>query len=214
MAGVGPAAGLLVDNERLQAELHHQLAELRNSRTRIVERADAERRALERDLHDGAQQRLLMLAHALRRARDLDPHLAAALAPAIHNATAANLELRETAHGIYPGVLESLGLAAAISQLEDQGRLVVDAAPEDRLPTAVERVAYRVVAECAGPARHRDPVRVDARLSEGVFVLVLRGRLDLAPDQVVGLRDHAGALGGDLTCEADRIEVNLPCASL
>jgi hypothetical protein len=61
--GAGPglvsAAGLLVDNERLQAELHKQLAELRESRTRLVERADAERRALERDLHDGAQQRLL-----------------------------------------------------------------------------------------------------------------------------------------------------------
>lgn len=211
--GVGPAAGLLVDNERLQAELHKQLAELRESRTRLVERADAERRILERDLHDGAQQRLLMLAHALRRARDLDPRLGAALGPAIDNATAAGRELRETAHGIYPGVLESLGLAAALSQLEDQGRLVVDAVPEDRLPTAVERVAYRVVAECAASAAQHDPVRVDARRPDNTLVLVLRGPLDLAPEQVVGLRDHAGALGGDLIRTADRIEVRLPCAS-
>jgi signal transduction histidine kinase len=212
-AGVGPAAGLLVDNERLQAELHNRLAELRESRTRLVERADAERRALERDLHDGAQQRLLMLAHALRRARDLDPRLGAALGPAIDDATAAGRELRETAHGIYPGVLESLGLAAAMSQLEDQGGLVVDAVPEARLHTAVERVAYRVVAECVATALHPDPVRVDARLSDDAFVLVLSGRLNLAPGQVVGLRDHAGALGGDLIRDDGRIEVRLPCAS-
>src|SRR5439155_3673120 len=112
---IGPAATLAIENERLQAEVLAQLEDLRASRARIVETGDAERLRLERDLHDGAQQRLLALSYDLRLARaaaeaDGDAELVTLLATAGDEAQTALGELRELAHGIYPAILAEAGL--------------------------------------------------------------------------------------------------------
>ena len=124
---VASAARLALENERLQAEARAQLEDLRSSRARIVEAGDAERRRLERDLHDGAQQRLVGLSLALRLLRsrlgsDEDGELAARLDEAEAELGEAVAELRELAHGIHPAVLSDEGLAAAIEALAEDAR--------------------------------------------------------------------------------------------
>ena len=109
---VGAAAGLALDRERLQAETRAQLQQLRASRARTVEAGDRARRQLERDLHDGAQQRLVVLSLALRLLRaELEPDRTGHLDAAEADLTAALAELRELARGIYPAVLVDEGLA-------------------------------------------------------------------------------------------------------
>ena len=113
------AARVAVENERLQAEVRAQVEELQSSRARIVEAGDAERRRLERDLHDGAQQRLLALSYDLRVARSKadaegDRTVATLVAAATEEAQAALEELRGLAHGIYPAILAEAGLAPRI----------------------------------------------------------------------------------------------------
>ena len=121
---IGAAARLAVDNERLRAEVLAQLEDLRASRARIVEAGDSARRRIERDLHDGAQQRLLTLSYELRLARadaeaDGDEALAPLLAVDGEEVQAALAELRDLAHGIYPAILTEAGLGPA---LVDAGR--------------------------------------------------------------------------------------------
>ena len=123
---VASAARLALENERLQAEARAQLEDLRSSRARIVEAGDAERRRLERDLHDGAQQRLVGLSLALRLLRGqlgaTTRELAARLDEAEAELGRAVAELRELAHGIHPAVLSDEGLAAAIEALAEDAR--------------------------------------------------------------------------------------------
>jgi signal transduction histidine kinase len=112
---IGPAIRLGLENERLQAELLAQLGELRASRARIVAAADAERRRLERNLHDGAQQRLLALSYDLRLARagaeaDGDTPAEMTLAEAASQTQDVLEQLRDLAHGIYPAVLAEAGI--------------------------------------------------------------------------------------------------------
>ena len=120
---IGPAARLAIDNERLRAEARARLRELKTSRTRIVEAGDAERRRLERDLHDGAQQRLVGLCVVLAMAREQRslPALEAADAD-LHRAID---DLRELAHGIHPAELSDEGLAAALETLADRAPVAV-----------------------------------------------------------------------------------------
>src|SRR6266487_3021072 len=146
---IGSAARLAVENERLQAEVLAQLEDLRASRARIVETGDAERRRLERDLHDGAQQRLLALFYDLRLARaaaeaDGDPKLVTLLAAAGDEAQTALGELRELAHGIYPAILAEAGLGPALATLADEATLPVELgeAPPERYPGPVETAVY------------------------------------------------------------------------
>src|SRR5438445_10459604 len=127
---IGPAVRLGLENERLQAEALHQLEELRASQARIVETGDDERRRLERDLHDGAQQRLLALSYDLRLARaaaeaDGDAAIASLLAGATDETLRALVELRELAHGIYPAILTEAGLSAALATPADTAALPV-----------------------------------------------------------------------------------------
>ena len=150
---VGGAAALALENERLEAELRANVQELRASRARIVESADAARRRIERDLHDGAQQQLVALAIALRTARsrlERDPAAAGELLDeAAHDLDAAIRELRELARGIHPAVLTDRGLAAAVEALAQRIPLPVEiaATPSGRLPDPVEAAVYFVVAE-------------------------------------------------------------------
>jgi signal transduction histidine kinase len=126
------AASLALEHARLQAEVQAQLEQVRASRARIVEAGDAERRRLERDLHDGAQQRLVTLSLALAMARDraagADPALGSLLASASKEAREAIAELRELARGIHPAVLTQTGLAGAVEALAERSPVPIAAA--------------------------------------------------------------------------------------
>src|SRR5262245_10681515 len=170
-AEVTAAARLALENERLEAEVRARLEELRASRARIVEAGDAERKRLERDLHDGAQQRLVGLALSLRllRSRDSTPELERAEA----ELRLAVKELRELAHGIFPAVLADEGLAAAVEALAEEAKVPVRIAdmPDRRFPAAVESAAYTVVAEGADAAVSR--LVVQATASGGMLAIRL-----------------------------------------
>jgi signal transduction histidine kinase len=149
---VAAAAAMAIANERLQAEVRAQLEEVRASRQRIVEAGDAERRRVERNLHDGAQQRMVILALELAMLRDRaggDPALSASLDRAAAELKQAIAELRELARGIHPAILTEEGLPAAVEALADRSpvpvRVVADF--DRRLPGPIEATAYFVVAE-------------------------------------------------------------------
>jgi signal transduction histidine kinase len=150
---VAVAAGLSIENERLQAQLRARVEELRRSRARIVEAGTAERRRLERNLHDGAQQRLVALSLTMRLAQGRlhkDPEGAEQLlAGAQEELGRALEELRELARGIHPAVLSDRGLRAALEALAGRSPVPVEleGTPPDRLPPPVEAAAYFVVAE-------------------------------------------------------------------
>jgi len=150
---VAAAAGLAVENERLKAQLRARVEQLRASRARIVDVGTAERRRLERNLHDGAQQRLVALSLSLRLAQaKLHKDAAAAdrlLVGAQEELALALGELRELARGIHPAVLSDRGLKVALESLAGRSPVPValDGTPRERLPPAVEAAAYFVVAE-------------------------------------------------------------------
>ncbi len=146
------AAGLALENERLQAELRARLEELRASRFRLVETADVERRRLERNLHDGAQQRLVALSLSLALAeREFasDPAVIELLERTRSDLADALAELRELARGIHPSLLTDRGLKAALEALANRALVPVELAglPDERLPDGVEAAAYYLVAE-------------------------------------------------------------------
>jgi signal transduction histidine kinase len=169
---VGSAARLAIDNERLRAAQLAQLDELSASRRRLVAAADAARRGLERDLHDGAQQHLLAVVYELRLARSAaDGDLAATLDAAVDMVAVALHELRDLAHGIFPAVLEEGGLVPALWTLADEAAVPVELSevPQERLPAPVERAAYLVISGAIDAATAAsgpdDPARrLDARL--------------------------------------------------
>jgi signal transduction histidine kinase len=219
---IGPAITLGLENERLQAELLAQLEELRASRARIVETADAERRRLERDLHDGAQQRLLALSYDIRLARASaeaggDTAAEMTLATATEQTGAALEELRELAHGIYPAVLAEAGLAPALATLADTAPLPVQIrrADDRRYPAPVEAAAYFTVAEAIGDAARRGADRAAVTVApEGRQLVVTvedNGTGRDAP--MVTLADRVGALGGSLSIEQTACRAEIPCAS-
>jgi signal transduction histidine kinase len=154
VASVASAMRLAVENERLQAQVEEQLDEVRASRVRIVEAGDAERKRVERDLHDGAQQRLVSLTLALRLVRtklgqNPAPGVSDSLDQATDDARAALAELRELARGIHPAILSQAGLGAAIESLADRSPVDVrvEVAADERFSPAVEATAYFVVSE-------------------------------------------------------------------
>jgi len=170
---VAATARLALDNERLQAEAWSQLEDLRASRARIVQTGDAERRRLVRDLHDGAQQRLVTLSLALRLARTrlgpgVDPALAGRIDEAEDELRAALADLRELAQGIFPVILAEEGLAAAVEALAEAAPLEITALPSERLDSPVEAAAYFVVSEAvrrAAPSTLKvSAARRDSRL--------------------------------------------------
>jgi signal transduction histidine kinase len=206
-----------VENVRLDAELQARLDELRESRARIVEAGYAERRRVERDLHDGAQQRLVALALDLRRTRAAlarDPAEAAELLDAAsHELTAATEELRELARGIHPPVLTDRGLVAALEALARRAPLPVrvEAADAGRAPDAVEAAAYFVASEAlTNVARHARAERAVVRVArpDGMLRLEVEddglGGADLgAGSGLRGLADRVGALDGTLEVESE-----------
>jgi signal transduction histidine kinase len=217
---LGAAARLALDNERLQAEVLAQLVDLRASRTRIVETGDSERRRLERDLHDGAQQRLLALSYDLRLAgagarADGDAEAASLLADATGQAQTALGDLRELAHGIYPAILTEAGLASAIATLADAAPLPVEIVETatDRFPAPVETAIYLVAAEAIEEAGARGASYVTLSLVRDDDRLVLDAADDgsARTSLMVHLADRVGALGGSLEVAPMRVRADVPC---
>ena len=228
LQAVGAAASLALENARLQAELRAQLAEVRASRARIVEAGDAERRRLERDLHDGAQQRLLgvRLALQLARGRLADGGASAdeLLAEADAEVVDALAELRALARGIHPAILTEEGLPAALTALARRAPVPVDltVCPE-RLPNPVEATVYFVAAEAlANVVKHADASRVTLEVMRANGRVAIKvtddgvGRADPAGAGLRGLRDRVEALDGLLQVESPsgrgtRVSAAIPC---
>ena len=218
---IGAAVRLGIENERLRAEVLAQMAELRASRARIVEAGDDERQRLERDLHDGAQQRLLALSYDIRRARaaaeaDGDTATSPILAAAIAEATAALAELRELAHGIYPAILEAAGLGSALENLADEAALKVDLrADVERCDGRVENAAYGLVAEALVDAAARGAGRATVTAERNAGRLVLTVADDGLPrtSSLLKVEDRIGAVGGQMWLNSTKLRAELPCAS-
>ena len=150
---VGAAAALALANERLEAELRAKVEELRASRTRLVDVGLRQRRRLERDLHDGAQQRLVSLALTLRLAQEklegAPRDTQRLLERSREELEQALKELRELARGIHPAVLSDRGLGAAVEAIAHRAPLPVEVGelPDERFPEHVELAAYFVISE-------------------------------------------------------------------
>ncbi len=231
MAGASAAAAIALENTRLQVELRARLEELRGSRTRIVEVAQDERKRLERNLHDGAQQRLVALSMELGRMESRLPQDAperADLARARGEIASSLAELRQVAHGLHPAVVSSHGLDVALEQLAATAPVPVtlNVRVDQRLPEAIEVAAYYLVAESlANIGKHAEAgsVRVDV-VRQGDLVLI-----EVADDGVGGadtekgsglrgLADRVEALGGRLRVWSPegggtRVSAEIPCGS-
>jgi signal transduction histidine kinase len=231
--GVTAVAQFALENERLHAEVKAQLEEVRASRERIVSAADAERRRVERNIHDGAQQRLVSLSLALSmaqaKAATAAPDVAATLAAAEAELRAAIVELRELARGIHPAILTEAGLGAALESLADHSPVPVALETDldgQRLPPLVEATAYFVASEAlTNVARHASAsaVTLSATVADGWLRLRVSddGAGGADPTRGSGLRgllDRVAALGGRLRIEdgggagGTRLEAEIPCA--
>lgn len=211
------------------SELGRELTDVRASRARLVDAFDAERRRIERDLHDGAQQRLVSLNVLLGLAAlDTEPDspLAGQLAKAQEQVTLAVDELRELSRGVHPKALTDHGLAAAVENLSARSALpvTVDIRLPRRLPLSVETTAYFVIAEALTNAtKHSEATRteVHARLHTDVLVLSVRdngvgGASPAAGTGLTGLADRAAAADGRLRISSPPggptlLHVELPC---
>jgi signal transduction histidine kinase len=217
IAAVTAAVRLEADNRQLTGEVERQLTELRASRARIVRATDVERRRVERDLHDGAQQRLVTLSMELGRIRTAaaqsgDPAMQDALAALSTDLEAAIEELRELARGILPPILTDAGLGPAVESLALRASLPVDAEVSlpHRLPAAVESTLYFVIAEgLANVTRYANASRATIRVGEldGAAWAEIRddgiGGADARRGSgLQGLTDRVGALGGTLRVES------------
>jgi signal transduction histidine kinase len=224
------AAGLALENERLQAELRAKLVELQASRARLVEATDTERRRIERDLHDGTQQRLVSIAMSLGLAEARLPPNAGQAKPIVAGArdalAAALAELRDLTQGIYPTILTERGLSAALDEL--CGRSAVTAHLrlflDSRLPIPVETAAYYVVSEAltnVAKHAHASEVRVAASCTGGVLTVEVAddgagGAETGRGSGLRGLADRVEALGGRLTVssppgQGTTLRAEFPC---
>jgi signal transduction histidine kinase len=225
------AAALTLENARLQAELRARLAELQASRARLVEATETERRRIERDLHDGTQQRLVSIAMTLGLAESKLAADRPAVEPVLREArealTLALSELRELTQGIRPAILVERGLAAALDDLARRAALPVrlDVAVSGRLPEQVESAAYFVASEALANAAkhaHASDVRLSAWHEQGVLSLEVSddgigGAAAGGGSGLRGLADRVEALGGRLTVSSPpgrgtRLRAEIPCA--
>jgi signal transduction histidine kinase len=223
----GELAALLLGSNP-DPELSAQVTELEGARSRIIAAADAERRRIERDLHDGAQQRLVALSLTLRmaetRAEKGDPETADLIRNAGEEAGLALRELRDLARGIHPAILTNRGLAAALDDLAARATVPVEvtAAPSERLPDQVEAAAYFVVSEClANVGKHAEAsgATVSVRTEDGRLEVEVQddgtGGADTENGSgIQGLRDRVGALGGRLEIESPEAGGTRVCASI
>ena len=230
---VAAAARLGMENERLHAEVLAHLADLQAAQARIVAGGDAERRRLERDLHDGAQQRLVALALALRLPAPQpgeapDPRLTSLIDQVGYELRLAIDELRELAHGIYPAVLADEGLAAAVEALAETCAIPITIGhlPQGRLPAPVEAAGYFLVAEASGliaALPGAEGATVEAKQEGDRLVIQITSDAAAQPAQdleaaLLDVSDRVGALGGRLDAGqtpagAITIWAEIPCGS-
>src|SRR3954471_9440619 len=231
VGAVAAAAAIALDDARLQAESDDRLAELRASRERIVAAGDAERRRLERNLHDGAQQRLVFVALQLRmiqRQIRTDPAMAERLVTSAGEELSKSLEdLREPAPGLHPSVLNH-GLKAALDSLASRSTVptTVSFNATARLPEPVELAAYFVACEAlANVAKYAHATKASVQVSrrDGVAVIEIAddgvgGADETGGTGLLGLADRVAALDGTLRVLSPRgtgtvVTADLPCAS-
>jgi signal transduction histidine kinase len=227
---VRAAAGMALENERLHAEAESRLAEVQASRERIVAASDAERRRLERNLHDGAQQRLVALSLQLRllegRVGD-DPSAQALVATASSELAESLAELRELARGIHPAVLDH-GLAAALDSLASRSPVPtkVEYEADGDLPEPVELAAYFVASEAlTNVAKYAHATTASVRVSRHGPTAVIEiaddgagGADEAGGSGLRGLADRVEALDGRLTVVSPpgagtTVIAELPCGS-
>jgi signal transduction histidine kinase len=222
------AARLALDNARLHAEVTAQLTEVRASRSRIIAAGDEVRRRLERDLHDGAQQRLLAVGLALQllRTQLANNHAAAELlTEAQHELVAALRELRELAAGIHPAVLTDQGLHPALLTLANSCPVPMTVRAKDpgRLPAPTESTAYLCTTEAvANTVKHAHATSINITMHRTADILILIisddgvGGADPTGSGLRGLADRAAALDGQLIIDSPpgtgtRLTIRLPC---
>jgi len=230
---VAAAVRLTADNERLNAELQAQLEEVAASRARIVVAADAERLRIERDLHDGIQQRLVTIALALRLAEqrlestDADP-TQQVLDRAVTDLASAIDELRDLARGIHPAILTESGLGPALASLADRSPVPVRLSTSitTQPPADVAAAAYFTVAEAlTNVAKHASAqtVTVSASNQDGHLQICIAddgqgGADERCGSGLTGISDRIATVGGRLRIDSPcgggtRLTVELPCAS-
>ena len=223
----GAAARLALENARLNAEVSAQLTAVKESRARIVAAGDRERRRIERDIHDGAQQRLVALALELRSAqRRLDGEVATVLEEAVSQLQLAVEELRELARGVHPTILSEAGLGGALESLADRTPLVitVEDGTDGRMPPEVEATAYFVACEAlANVVKHADATHaaIGVERRDGLVVIDITddgigGAQPVDGSGLHGLADRVEALGGRLAIEdategGTRVRAEIPC---
>lgn len=231
LAGVTAGAAMAIENARLHAELNARLVELRGSRARVIEAGQSERQRLERNLHDGAQQRLIALSLELSLLEERLAHdegAAARLTLARREIAASLEELREVARGLHPAVVTGHGIGVALEQLAAHApvpvRLAVDTV--GRLPEALEVAAYYVVSESlANVARYARASSATVEIAQEDDVL----RIEIVDDGVGGadtesgsglrgLADRVEALGGRFRVWSPsgggtRVRAEIPCES-
>jgi signal transduction histidine kinase len=225
------AAALTLENARLQAELRARLAELQASRARLVEATDAERQRIERDLHDGTQQRLVSIAMTLGLAESKLAGDRPAVEPVLREArealTIALAELRELTQGIRPAILVERGVAAALDDLSRRAALPVrlDVTVSGRMPEQVEGAAYFVASEALANAAkhsHASELRLAASRRDDVLIVEVSddgigGAAAGSGSGLRGLADRVEALGGRLTVSSPpgrgtTLRAEIPCA--
>jgi signal transduction histidine kinase len=229
LAGFTELAATAIANAEAQAALTASRAQLAASRARVVAAADETRRRIERDLHDGTQQRLISLALGLRVAQRRLPagqqDVAAQWSRTAQGLTDAIEELREISRGLHPAVLEKRGLAPALRELVRRGSIPVklDVRVSGRLPEPVETAAYYTVSEAlTNTAKHADATTADIEVAESGGVLHIhisddgRGGADFSHGSgLVGLKDRSEAIGGRLQLDSPpgggtTLEITLP----
>ena len=209
--GVGAAGGIALENARLQAELRARIKELSESRSRVIEAEQRERRRLERNLHDGAQQRLIAISLELGQiAADTraDPDASTRLDDARREIAVSIDELRDLARGLHPAVVTGHGLGVALESLASRAPVPVELTSEidgDRFQEGLEVAAYYVVAESlANVAKHARATgaTIDAARANGDLVIEVTddgvGGADTAGSGLRGLADRVEALDGRL----------------
>ncbi len=232
IAAVTAAARLSVENEKLQAQVLAQLAEVHRSRARIIEAADQERKRIERNLHDGAQQHLITMSLALQFAESTLDQNPGEARVALHDASreldTALAELRELARGTYPAVLTDEGLIPALEALADRSPVPVElhlhGSSSTRLAERVEAAAYFMTAEAlTNIAKYSRASRADLRVEvTGADLLIqisdngVGGAEPSRGTGLSGLRDRVEALGGELEVRSAEgsgtiIEARVPC---
>jgi signal transduction histidine kinase len=230
LQAVSAAAGIALETARLHAELAARLDELRGSRVRLVEAGQKERQRLERNLHDGAQQRLVALSlelTMLKKRLDADPEASTSIDHARSEIAASLEELRDVARGLHPAVVSGHGLAVALESLAARATVPVRLAVEldGRLPEPLEVAAYYLVSESlANIGKHAQAstatISVARSNGEVVIEIVDDGIGGADTERGSGLRglaDRVEALDGRLRVwtpvgHGTRVRAEIPCA--